>query len=69
MIKPKLTTKEAVSIAIQQFIDEFLEQNPIYKELKLNEEQMEILSTRLIMPKFQEQFEFDKKLMYKWGRE
>lgn len=69
MIKPKLTTKEAFSIAIQQFIDEFLEQNPIYKELKLNEEQMEILSTRLIMPKFQEQFEFDKKLMYKWGRE
>ena len=68
-MKKQLNTKEEFGIAVQQFIDEFLEQNPIYKELGLNEEQMEILSTRLIMPKFQEQFEFDKKLMYKWGRE
>lgn len=67
-MKKQLTNKEEFGIAIQQFIDEFLEQNPIYKELKLNEEQMDILSTRLIMPKFQEQFEFDKKLMHKWGR-
>ncbi|MFU2113674.1 hypothetical protein ACLRAI_00735 [[Pasteurella] aerogenes] len=67
-MKKQLTTKEEFDIAMQQFINEFLEQNPIYKELKLNEEQMEILSTSLIMPKFQEQFEFDKKLMYKWGR-
>lgn len=67
-MKKQLTNKEEFGIAIQQFIDEFLEQNPIYKELKLNEEQMGILSTRLIMPKFQEQFEFDKKFMHKWGR-
>ncbi|MDG6293721.1 hypothetical protein [Glaesserella parasuis] len=67
-MKKQLNTKEEFGIAVQQFIDEFFEQNPIYKELKLNEEQMEILSTRLIMPKFQEQFEFDKKLMHKWGR-
>lgn len=67
-MKKQLNTKEEFCIAVQQFIDEFLEQNPIYKELSLNEEQMEILSTRLIMPKFQEQFEFDKKLMHKWGR-
>lgn len=67
-MKKQLNTKEEFGIAVQQFIDEFLEQNPIYKELGLNEEQMEILSTRLIMPKFQEQFEFDKKLMHKWGR-
>lgn len=67
-MKKQLTNKEEFGIAIQQFIDEFLEQNPIYKELKLNEDQMLILVEKLIMPKFQEQFEFDKKFMHKWGR-
>lgn len=67
-MKKQLTNKEEFGIAIQQFIDEFLEQNPIYKELKLNEEQMLILVEKLIMPKFQEKFEFDKKFMHKWGR-
>lgn len=67
-MKKQLTNKEEFGIAIQQFIDEFLERNPIYKELKLNEEQMLILVEKLIMPKFQEQFEFDKKFMHKWGR-
>ncbi|EQA05666.1 hypothetical protein HPS12939_0873 [Glaesserella parasuis 12939] len=38
-MKKQLTNKEEFGIAIQQFIDEFLEQNPIYKELKLSEEQ------------------------------
>lgn len=68
MVKQNLTTHTEFDVAIKRFIDDFFVENPIYKELNLSEEQMEILVEELIMPEFKARFGYEMKVIGKWAR-
>ncbi|WP_209025918.1 hypothetical protein [Mannheimia haemolytica] len=54
----KLTKEEQISEIVQQHIDEFLKENPIFTRLKLSEEQLDILAQELIIPNLKSKYEF-----------
>lgn len=66
MSKIKLNNKSEFDATMQKFISDYLENNDIYKKLQLTEEQMVVLVSEEIMPKFKEEFEFESKVMKQW---
>nr|WP_314738883.1 hypothetical protein [uncultured Haemophilus sp.] len=57
MGKIEITTGEAFIERTQAFVESFLDENPIFRKLQLNEQQMVILQSELIGPLFYEKYE------------